>query len=61
MPVLKTKRDNPEEELKFELEYQGSLSTQQRLEMMFRKSREIKEILLSNGHRKPVEVVKQRY
>jgi len=59
MPVLKIKLDNPDEELEFELRYQGSLTTQERLEMMFKKSREIKELLLSYGHRKPVEVIKR--
>ena len=46
-------------ELQFELDYQRSLTTAQRFEMMFRKSREMAEELIRRGHRRPVEVVKR--
>ncbi len=59
MPVLKIKNDSPDKELEFELEYQGSLTTHERLEMMFTMSRQLKELLLSYGHRKPIEVIKR--
>ena len=36
--ILKTKSDNPEKELEFELKFQLSLTTQERFEMMFQKS-----------------------
>jgi len=41
------------EELEFELRYQKTLTTQQRFEMMFRKSREIMEVMLRHRHRTP--------
>ena len=42
-PVWKLDTDDEEKELQFELAYQRSLTTQQRFEMMFRKSRELAE------------------
>ena len=58
-PVLKLDRDDEEQELDFELAYLQSLTTQQRFEIMFRKSREIAEALVRNGHRKPTEITKR--
>ena len=49
-PVLKIERDDEEQELAFELAYQRTLTTQQRFELMFRKSREIAEMLLRHGY-----------
>ncbi|OIN98063.1 hypothetical protein COY52_03400 [Candidatus Desantisbacteria bacterium CG_4_10_14_0_8_um_filter_48_22] len=60
MPVLKTKLNNEEKELDFELKYQLSLTTEQRFRMMFKKSREMQEMLQKNGHRKPFEVIKRK-
>jgi hypothetical protein len=59
-PVLKLDPDAPSEdrELEFELAYQRSLTTAERFEMMFRKSRELAEELLRRGYRRPAEVVK---
>jgi hypothetical protein len=59
--VLKVPYGEPSEEreLEFELEYQRGLTTAQRFEMMFRKSREMAEELLRRGYRRPVEVVKR--
>ena len=37
--------------------YQWSLTTQQRFEMMFRKSREMAEMLERRGYRKPFEII----
>lgn len=51
--------DDTERELAFELAYLRSLTTQQRFDLMFRRSREIAEVLLRRGYRKPVEVVKR--
>jgi hypothetical protein len=48
-----------EDELDFELAYQRSLSTPQRFEMMFARSRQIAEELIRRGHRKPAEIVKR--
>jgi hypothetical protein len=59
--VLKLALDesSEERELAFELEYQASLTTAQRFEMMFRKSKEMAEELLRRGHRRPFEVAKR--
>ncbi len=60
-PVLKVApgEEAEERELDFELAWQKSLTTAQRFEMMERKSREMLEALIRNGHRKPVEIVKR--
>jgi len=58
-PNLKLEKDDSEKELDFELEYQLSLTTQERFEMMFRKSREIAQLLIENGHRKASEIIKR--
>lgn len=47
---------NEEAELEFELNYLASLTLQERFELMFRRSREIQEMLLRYGHRKPFEI-----
>jgi hypothetical protein len=57
--ILKLDADDPEKELEFELTWLRSLSTQERFELMFRKSREIAELLLRHGHRRPVEITKR--
>ena len=59
--VLKVDPDvnSEEDELEFELRYQGGLTTAQRFEMMFSRSREICERLIRLGHRRPAEVVKR--
>jgi hypothetical protein len=60
-PVLKLDPDAPSEdrELEFELAYQRGLTTAERFEMMFRKSRQIMEEMLRRGHRRPFEVLKR--
>ncbi len=57
--ILKTTSYQPRKELEFELAYQLSLTTRERFRMMFRKSREIAEMLLKNGYRKPFEIIKR--
>lgn len=61
MPVLKVEPDgaSEEEELEFELDYLQSLTTAQRFEMMFRRSRQIAEELLRRGHRRPAQIAKR--
>ena len=58
-PIIKLAPDELDEdrELELELDYQLSLTTAQRFEMMLRKSRELAEELLRRGYRKPVEIV----
>ncbi len=58
-PVLKLDRDNEEKEIGFELKYQLSLTTRQRFEMMFQKSKEIRDLLEKSGHRRPFEIIKR--
>jgi hypothetical protein len=59
VPILKCDSDDEDRELDFEIEYQLSLTTEQRFQMMFRRSREIAEMLLRYGHRKPFEIIKR--
>jgi hypothetical protein len=58
-PILKLESNDEDKELEFELDYQLSLTTQQRFEMMFEKSRFLAQLLLDYGHRKPVEIIKR--
>ena len=60
-PIAKLGQDEQEQEceLEFELDYQSTLTTAQRFEMMFAKSREMALELLKCGYRKPVEIVKR--
>jgi hypothetical protein len=59
-PTWKLDADDEERELELDLAYQRSLTTQQRFEMMFRKSRELAETLERLGYRKPFEIVKRK-
>jgi hypothetical protein len=61
LAILKVGPDeqSEERELDFELQYQRSLTRQQRFEMMFRKSRELVEALIRRGHRKPAGIAKR--
>ena len=59
--VLKIEQNTEREdqELDFEIAYQKTLTTSQRFELMFRKSREIMEVMLRHGYRKPFEIIKR--
>ena len=57
--ILKLAADDPERELEFELAYLRSLTTQERFDLMFRKSRELAESLARHGHRKPAAILKR--
>ncbi len=57
--ILKLDHDDEERELAFELDFQLSLTTQQRVEMMLQRSDEIKRMLIQHGHRKPIEITKR--
>ena len=50
--VLKVGRgeESEDREIEFELEFLGSLSTAERFELMFRKSREMAELMKAHGH-----------
>ena len=58
-PIFKSDTNDEERELDFELEYQLSLSVEERFQMMFQRSREIAEVLIRNGHRKPFKIIKR--
>jgi hypothetical protein len=58
-PILKLDEDDENKEIDFELDYQLSLNVEQRFRMMFQKSKEIAEMLVKNGHRRPFEIIKR--
>lgn len=58
-PVLKIKKHNERKELIFELEYLLSLTIQQKFEMMFKKSKEMKGMLRKSGYRKTPKIIKR--
>jgi hypothetical protein len=51
--------DTEDQELDFELDFQRSLTTAQRFEMMFRRSREMVELLRAHGHGNTASIVKR--
>jgi len=57
--VLKLKRHNPKKEIAFELKFLKSLSVRQRFEMMFKKTKEMLNLLEKSGHRRPFEIIKR--
>ncbi|MBI4802893.1 MAG: hypothetical protein HY796_10260 [Elusimicrobia bacterium] len=57
--ILKLKKHDEDREIEFELKYLASLTTRQRFEMMFRKTREILGLLRKNGHGKTAEIIKR--
>jgi len=59
MAILKLDEHNEEKEIEFELDYLTSLTTQQRFQMMFRKTKEMLSLLKRNGHRKATEITKR--
>lgn len=60
MAILKLDKHNEDKEIEFELDYLTSLTTRQRFEMMFRKTREMLRLLKRNEHRKTTEVIKRK-
>jgi hypothetical protein len=59
MAVLKLTKANEKKEIEFELDYLMSLTTQQRFEIMFRKSRQMARMLKKNGRRRTTKVIKR--
>jgi len=57
--ILKMSQSDEERELEFELNYLASLTFEERLQMMKRKSREMLRQMIEHGHRRPFEVVKR--
>jgi hypothetical protein len=59
MAILKTRVDDERAEIEFELDYLASLTTQQRFEMMLRKSREMAALRKRHGRRRTTQVTKR--
>jgi hypothetical protein len=59
MPVLKTRATNERAEIEFELDYLASLTTQQRFEMMLRKSQEMAHLRKRHGSRRTTQIIKR--
>ena len=61
MPILKLREHDEEREIQFELDYLTSLTTRQRFEMMFAKTRELLSLLKrTDGHRTITEIIKRK-
>ena len=58
-PILKLSKDNPDKECEFELEYLLSLSIQERFQMMLKKSQEMYNLMVNNGHRRTNQIIKR--
>ena len=52
MAILKLKKHNEKKEIDFELKYLSSLTTRERFEMMFEKSRQMAAMLRRNERRR---------
>lgn len=61
MAILKLDRNDEDKEIDFELDYLLSLTTRQRFEMMFAKTRELRSLLKkTNGYRTVTEIIKRK-
>jgi len=58
--ILLLREDSEDKELEFELEFQRSLSVEERYRMLIERMELINEILIQYGHRKPFEIVKRK-
>lgn len=59
MAILKLNKHDEKKEIEFELDYLLSLTTAQRFEIMFRRSRQMKSLDKKNGRRKTAEIIKR--
>lgn len=57
--ILALSEDDESQELEFELQYQLSLSFEERLSMMREKSEEMLRQMVELGYRKPFEIIKR--
>ena len=60
MAILKLDRHDEDKEIEFELDYLTSLTTSQRFEMMFRKTREMLRLLKKDGRITTTEIIKRK-
>jgi hypothetical protein len=59
MPIYKIGPDDKIDELELELEYQASLTVEQRYTMMINASRTLLKMMIDYGHKKPFEIIKR--
>ncbi|MBE0433607.1 hypothetical protein IBX73_09115 [candidate division WOR-3 bacterium] len=55
--ICQLDQNEDEKAIDFELEFQRTLTTAERFKMMFDMSDRMKETLIKNGYRKPVEII----
>lgn len=60
MPILKLDKHNEAKEIEFELDYLASLTTQQRFELMFRKTHQMRSLLKRNERRAVTQIIKRK-
>ena len=60
MAILKLDRHDEDKEIEFELDYLTSLTTKQRFEIMFTKTRELRSFLKRDKPRKTTEIIKRK-
>ncbi len=60
MAILKLDKHDEDKEIEFELDYLRSLTTSQRFEMMFRKTREMLRLLKKDGRRTTTKIIKRK-
>jgi hypothetical protein len=61
MAILKLDKHDEDKEIEFELDYLTSLTTNQRFQMMFTKTKEMLSLLRErNEHRKITEIIKRK-
>ncbi len=59
MPILKLSKHDEEREIEFELDYLASLTIQQRFQMMFKKTEEMRKLLRRDGNRRTHQIIKR--
>ena len=58
-PILKLDDHDEEREIDFEISCLLSLTIQERFQLMFKKSKEVIDLLEKNGHRRPSQIIKR--
>ena len=58
--ILKVDGHDEAAETEFELDFLRSLTTEERFDMVLKRSREMLEMLIRNGHRRSFEIVKRK-
>ena len=57
--ILKLNRHNAKKEIDFEVRYLKSLSVKDRFEMMFKKTKEMLDLLGKHGNRRSFKIIKR--